>query len=190
MAPLGPGGSPGTTAAGRLHAVPRALREVRPLVWAVLGLTVLAAALRFATLGSQSYWFDEAQSAHEFSLSFGGMWSFMVSHESNPPLYFVLGWLWAKPFGTSPVGLRFISALAGTGLIPVLYLAGRQLISERAGLVAAALAAVNPFMIWYSQEAREYMLLTLVCGLSVLFFSRFLLRRSTPQLSWSPVFSG
>ena len=35
---------------------------------------------------------------------------------------------------------------------------------RRAGLVAAAFAAVNPFMIWYSQEAREYMLLVVLCS--------------------------
>ena len=53
-------------------------------------------------------------------------------------------------------------------MIPLLYLCGRELVSRRAGLVAAALAAVNPFMIWYSQEAREYMLLMALCAASLL----------------------
>jgi len=150
---------------------------------------VVAAGLRFATLGAQSYWFDEAQAAHELGLSFGGMVSSMISHESNPPLYFVLAWLWAHVFGTGAVGLRAFSALAGTALIPVIYLSGRELISQRAGLVAAALAAVNPFLIWYSQEAREYMLLALLLGLSLLFFARFINRRGPRQLAWWAVFS-
>ena len=38
--------------------------------------------------------------------------------------------------------------------------------------MAAAFAAVNPFMIWYSQEAREYMLLVALCAASLLFFAR------------------
>ena len=70
-------------------------------------------------------------------------------------------------FGAGEAGLRSLSALAGTAVIPITYLCGRELVSRRAGLVAAALAAVSPFMIWYSQEAREYMLLAALCGVSL-----------------------
>jgi 4-amino-4-deoxy-L-arabinose transferase-like glycosyltransferase len=128
--------------------------------------------LRFATLGAQSYWFDEAQAAHELSLSFGSMLSSMVAHETNPPLYFVLGWLWVHVFGSGPVALRSLSALAGTAVVALAYLCGRELVSRRAGLVAAALAALSPFMIWYSQEAREYMLVAAFSGASLLYFAR------------------
>ena len=140
--------------------------------WLLAGLTGLGAVLRFATLGAQSYWFDEAQAAHELHLSFGSMVSQMILHETNPPLYFVLGWLWARVFGTGEVGLRSLSALIGTAVIPIAYFCGRELVSRRAGLVAAAFAALSPFLIWYSQEAREYMLLTAMCGLSLLYFAR------------------
>jgi mannosyltransferase len=153
------------------------------------GLLVAGAALRFATLGHQSYWFDEAQAAHELSLPFGAMFSSMVSHESNPPLYFVLGWLWAKVFGAGAVGLRSLSAVAGTAVIGIAYLCARELVSERAGLVAAALATVSPFLIWYSQEAREYMLLAAFCGASLLFFARALRAGSVRNLAWWAVFS-
>jgi len=152
----------------------RALRVASGSVeaWLLAGVTGVGAWLRFATLGAQSYWFDEAQAAHELHLSFGSMLSSMVLHETNPPLYFVLGWLWARVFGTGEVGLRSLSALVGTALIPIAYLCGRELVSRRAGLVAAALTALSPFMIWYSQEAREYMLLALLSGLSLLYFAR------------------
>src|SRR2546421_10380636 len=158
-------------------------------LWVVAGLTVLAASLRFATLGAQSYWFDEAQAAHELHLSFGSMLSSMTAHETNPPLYFLLGWVWAKVFGTSEVGLRSLSALAGTAVVPITFLCGRELVSARAGIVAAALAAVNPFMIWYSQEAREYMLLALLCGASLLCFARAQREPSPRNLAWWAVFS-
>jgi len=152
----------------------RALRVASTSVeaWLLAGVVLVGAWLRFATLGSQSYWFDEAQAAHELHLSFGSMLNSMVVHETNPPLYFVLGWLWARVFGTGEVGLRSLSALAGTAVIPIAYLCGRELVSRRAGLMAAALAALSPFMIWYSQEAREYMLLALLCGASLLYFAR------------------
>jgi hypothetical protein len=42
------------------------------------------------------------------------------------------------------------------------------------GLVAAALAALNPVLVWYSQEARVYSLLVLVSGVSFLLFVKLL----------------
>ncbi len=152
----------------------RAVRvaSVSTETWLLGGLVVLGAVLRFATLGAQSYWFDEAQAAHELQLSLGSMLSFMVSVETAPPLYFVLGWVWVHIFGAGEVALRSLSALAGTALIPLAYLCGREFVSRRAGLLAAAFVAVNPFMVWYSQEAREYMLVAAFCGASLLFFAR------------------
>jgi mannosyltransferase len=170
----------------------RALRVASTSVeaWLLAGLTGLGAWLRFASLGAQSYWFDEAQAAHELHLSFGSMVSSMILHETNPPLYFVTGWLWARVFGTGEVGLRSLSALIGTAVIPIAYMCGRELVSRRAGLVAAALAAVSPFLIWYSQEAREYMLLTALSGASLLYFARAWRDPSTRNIALWGVFSG
>jgi uncharacterized membrane protein len=150
---------------------------------------VLGALLRFATLGAQSYWFDEAQAAHELHLSLGSMLSSMVAVETAPPLYFVLGWIWAHLFGVGEVALRSFSALAGTALIPLAYLCGRELVSRRAGLLVAAFVAVNPFMIWYSQEAREYMLVAALCAASLLFFVRARRDPSGRNITWWGLFS-
>ncbi len=155
----------------------------------LVGLTVLAAALRFATLRNQSYWFDEAQAAHEMQLSFGGLMHTIGAQETSPPLYFVVAWLWAKVFGTGEAGLRSLSALAGTAMVPLAYLSGRELVSKRAGMLAAALATLSPFLIWYSQEAREYMLLGALSGGSFLFFARSLRDPSTRNVVWWAVFS-
>ncbi len=157
--------------------------------WLVAGVVGVGAALRFATLGSQSYWFDEAQAAHELHLSLGSMLSSMVVHETNPPLYFVLGWVWAHVFGNGAFGLRSLSALAGTAVVLLAYLCGRELVSRRAGLVAAMLAAVSPFMIWYSQEAREYMLLAALCAASLLYFGRTLREPTARNIAWWGVLS-
>jgi 4-amino-4-deoxy-L-arabinose transferase-like glycosyltransferase len=169
----------------------RTLRAQRtaPDWWIVAALVALGAVLRFATLASQSYWFDEAQAAHELSLSFGGMVHALLTNETNPPLYFVLGWVWARVLGTGEAGLRSLSALAGCAVIVLAYLCGRELVSRRAGLVAAALAALSPFMIWYSQEAREYMLLAAMCGASLLCFARALGDPSPRRLAWWAGFS-
>jgi len=152
--------------------------------WLLIGITIVAAALRFATISSQSYWLDESQAAHEMQLSFGAMLGAWSTYEWNPPLYAVLLWPWAKVFGTGAIALRTLSALLGTAFIPLMYLCTRELVSRRAGIVAAMLAAVNPFMIWYSQEAREYMLLMVLCAGSVLFFARAWRSRSRRELLW------
>ncbi len=176
-APLAP-----TDSAARTTSIPAE-------IWILAAITALAALLRFAMLGSQSYWVDEAQAAHELHLSFGAMLSAIGSGEPNPPLFFVVGWVWAKIFGTSEVGLRSLSAVLGCAVIPITYLCGRELVSKRAGLAAALLAAVSPFMIWYSQEAREYMLLAALSGLSLLYFARCRRAGSRRNLVWWAVFS-
>jgi mannosyltransferase len=158
-------------------------------VWLLAAITAVAALLRFAMLGSQSYWVDEAQAANELRMSFGSMLHTIAHGEPNPPLFFVVGWLWAKVFGTSEAGLRSLSAIAGTAVVPIAHLCGRELVSKRAGLVAAALVAVSPFMIWYSQEAREYMLLAAFCGASLLFFARCLRTAGRRELLWWTAFS-
>jgi hypothetical protein len=73
-------------------------------------------------------------------------------------------------FGKGEVGLRSLSAVLGTATIPVVYAAARSLSSRPAALVAAAVTAANPMLIWYSQEARNYALLIFLAALSFLFF--------------------
>jgi 4-amino-4-deoxy-L-arabinose transferase-like glycosyltransferase len=145
------------------------------VLWALAGLTALGVAVRFASLGLQSYHHDEVITAMRvIPGSFEDMLHRVKTSESNPPLYYVLAWGWAKAFGTEEFGLRSLSALFGAATVPVGYLIGRQLASRRAGLVLAALVAVNPMLIWYSQEARSYALLVFFCSLSLLFFVRAL----------------
>jgi mannosyltransferase len=143
---------------------------------ALLGaIVVLGAALRFSTLGVQSYHHDEIITvARVLPGSFLHMLRRVKESESNPPLYYVAAWVWSKLFGTGEVGLRSLSALLGTATIPVAFLAGREALGERTGLVAAALAAVNPMLIWYSQEARSYAMLVFFAALSLYFFLRVL----------------
>jgi mannosyltransferase len=148
----------------------------------VIALTVLAAALRFATLDVQSVWLDESATIILVRRGLGGMLSHLSSSESAPPLYYVLVWGWTKLFGAGPLGFRSFSALAGTLTVPLLYLAGRR-VSTRAGLWAAALAVVNPAMFYYSQEARAYALLILFCAAALVLWQRAL-EQPTPRRLW------
>jgi mannosyltransferase len=132
--------------------------------WPLLGLCVAGAAIRFATLGEQSFWLDEAVTGRLMRLGFGSMLRAIPRSESTPPLYYVVAWLWTRVFGVSEVGLRSLSALLGTVTIPLLYAAGSRLFDRRTGLVAATLGTFAPLLIWYSQEARSYALLVALCA--------------------------
>src|SRR4249919_382925 len=159
--------------------------------WIVAGLTAGAAALRFATLGLQSYHHDEVVTASRVLR--GSFWHAMDAvgfSESAPPLYYALAWVWTQVTGTGEVGLRSFSALAGVATVPVAYLIGRELrlraecaidhpmggsidrLAQRTGIMAAALVAVNPMLLWYSQEGRAYALLVLLTSLSLLYLVR------------------
>ncbi len=155
------------------------------VLWGLAGLTLLGLAVRFASLGLQSYHHDEVITAMRvIPGSFGDMLHSVKASESNPPLYYTLAWGWAKAFGTDEFGLRSLTALFGAATVPVGYLIGRQLASRRAGLVLAALIAVNPMLIWYSQEARSYALLVFFGALALLFFVRALNSRRGADLAF------
>src|SRR5262249_21522972 len=58
------------------------------------------------------------------------------------------------------------------------------------GLMSAALVAVNPMLLWYSQEARAYGLLVLFGALSLLWCIRAARSGSRRDFVWWGVFSG
>ncbi len=190
-----------------LQALRGAIRSRSRAFWIVAALTALAAALRFATLGVQSYHHDEIVTASRVLRD--GFWHAMDAvgfSESAPPLYYALAWVWTQVTGTGEFGLRSFSAAAGVATVPVAYLIGAELHTRRTALIAAALVAVNPMLVWYSQEARAYALLILLTSLSLLHFLRslpangdvpqlrghgwYLSCGTSPSVVWWGVFSG
>ncbi len=169
-----------------LEALSELVRSRSRTFWIVAGLTVAAAVLRFATLGVQSYHHDEIVTASRILRD--GFWHAMDAvgfSESAPPLYYAVAWFWTQVTGTGEVGLRSVSAVAGVATVPVAYLLGAELSSRRAGILAAALVAVNPMLLWYSQEARGYSLFILLTAISLLYFVRTLDRgRRRDSIGW------
>jgi mannosyltransferase len=169
-----------------LESIAALVRARSRTFWIVAGLTVLAGVLRFATLGVQSYHHDEIVTASRILRD--GFWHAMDAvgfSESAPPLYYAVAWAWTQLTGTGEFGLRTVSALAGVATVPVAYLLGAELNSRRAGIVAAALVAVNPMLLWYSQEARAYALFALLTALSLLYFARALEQgRRRDSIAW------
>ncbi|HEX2085223.1 MAG TPA: glycosyltransferase family 39 protein, partial [Solirubrobacteraceae bacterium] len=154
---------------------------------ALAGIVAAAAALRFAGLGDQSYWYDEAVTVTVLDGSLGDVLSRLPDTESTPPLYYLLAWAWSQVAGLSEAGLRSLSAVAGAAAVPVAYLAARDAAGRpqgaQAGLVAAGVVAANPMLVWYSQEARAYSLVALLGALSALAVVRALDRPAAGRLA-------
>ncbi len=140
-------------------------------VVAVVGLTVLAALLRFWRLGHQGFWFDEGNTALLVQFSPGKMLGLIPQSESTPPLYYCVAWVWSRVFGHTEVGLRSLSAVLGVATVPLAYAAGAKLVSRQAGLIACAVTAFNPLLIWYSQEARSYAMLVFLSSAALVAFA-------------------
>jgi mannosyltransferase len=152
-----------------------------PRWWPPAALTLLAAALRLSTLDLQSFWYDEAFTpVHVLHPSLWATLRSVVHTENTPPLWYLLAWADSRVLGTGELALRLPSALAGIATVLVAWAIGRELAGRRTAIVCAALVAVNPLFVWYSQEARAYALFVLMGALAMLCFLR-LQREPTPQ---------
>jgi hypothetical protein len=76
----------------------------------------------------------------------------------NGPLYFFLLRGWIALTGHSETALRYFSAWFGVLGAALTYAVGHRLLGRVAGTFAALLAAVSPYLTWYSQEVKMYTL--------------------------------
>lgn len=138
---------------------------------ALLGL---ALALRLPGLGAQSLWLDEDTTRMIVARPFGEAMRHVMIWESTPPLYYAAAWVATHAAGSGDAVLRSVSLLAGVAFVGVAYAYGRRLAGRGCGLALAALSAVHPWLVWYSQEARSYALAALLGALAWLAFLRVL----------------
>jgi uncharacterized membrane protein len=127
----------------------------KPAALLLLILTV-GALLRLHALGAESLYFDEAYSvwAARHSVS----WLFALSTQRIfPPLYYLLLHFWLL-LGESEFAVRSLSVVLGLVSIVAIYALAKQLFDTRVGLLSAWLLAISPLHLWFSQEARMYML--------------------------------
>ena len=140
---------------------------------ALLVIVLAGAAVRLYGLGTESLWTDELITL-EFIRRYSTVELFVEIPLSQPhlPLYYVLLDLWVGAFGTSATALRALSALFSILAIPLLYLVGRDLFDETAGLVAALVFALTRFHVYHAQEVRMYSLVALLTAASLWLFVR------------------
>jgi mannosyltransferase len=91
--------------------------------------------------------------------SLGRVLSLVYSRqETTPPLYFILAWATKGWLGNTVQSIRLVSLVTGIASIPLTFLLGLWTVGRRAALVAATCMACSPYMIYFSTEARTYML--------------------------------
>jgi mannosyltransferase len=141
-----------------------------PRVW-MIAILLLAWGLRLFHLGAMSVWWDESLSYDRAQHDLAGILSNTIqiqnvtTRDLHPPLYFVLLHFFVVAFGIGEFALRTLSTFANV-LTVALMLPMVQLIAQvarirdapRIAVLAALFAALSPFYVWYSQEARPYAL--------------------------------
>src|SRR5438270_126482 len=105
----------------------------------------------------------------------GNLIGSLSTGEPHPPLYPLVLAGWLRLLGRSEFVARLPSAFAGIASVAVgaalargLAPAGNQPAANRAAVIAGLLVALNPFQIWYSEEARMYAQVSFFAGLSTL----------------------
>jgi mannosyltransferase len=122
---------------------------------AILAILLLSFIIRLAGLNAQSIWRDEADSLR-FAGSPALLTQMLTEPGHNGPLYYVLLRGWLGLVGPGLTAARLFSALWGTLTVALVYAVGRRLFTVSVAALAALLAGVSPYLVWYSQEARMY----------------------------------
>jgi len=150
-----------------LFSIPNSSRKPVSQWAALLVILLCAFALRVYCLGIPSLHGDEAFAAQFADQPLGELIASLGRYEPHPPFYYVFLALWMRLAGAGEFALRFLSVWWGMLLVPWAYDLGKRLGNKKLGGATAVLAAVNPFLIWHSQEARMYVVLATLAMASV-----------------------
>lgn len=140
--------------------------------WAIVAaILLIALVFRLPGLATRSLWIDELFTQWFAARSFAELWTDVPRFETHPPFYYSILKLWTRLFGDTELGLRSLSVLLSLATILLVALSGRLLDAggkgRAAGVVGAALLAVNYASIREAQNARPYALQGLVCTVAI-----------------------
>ncbi len=153
--------------------------------WFVVACILLAFTRLVFDLDAKPMWWDESLSLQRSEQAWGdllrgklALWDGEMERltwDQHPFAYYVLLGLLLRLAGDSVFVLRFLSLLCATLLVPAVYgfarfLEAKSLVPRHTGYWATGLAALNPFVLWYGQEARPYALWMLASLAAFWFF--------------------
>lgn len=139
--------------------------------WALLFvLAIFAIGLRWFHLDYQSLWVDEIASMNgaDPELSIASVLQYSVMDQ--PPSFFLLLHGWLKIFPFTDISGRWLAAILGLAGIFMIYFLGKELRSDRVGLIASSITTFSFIHIYFSQEVRFYTLVFFAATGSFLFF--------------------
>jgi 4-amino-4-deoxy-L-arabinose transferase-like glycosyltransferase len=128
-------------------------------------LLFLALGLRILGLSWQPLWWDEGYSMYVSPMPIGAM-IVETAEDIHPPLYYMLLHCWEGLVGITPTSIRLFSVFLGVVTVLLIFQMGKHIGGYRLAWVAGLIAAVNPFLVYYSQEVRMYALATFLGLLS------------------------
>ncbi len=97
-----------------------------------------------------------------------------VDADVHFPLYQLFLAIWIKIFGNGDIMIRLFSVLAGVLNVVAAYFAGKEIKDNKTGNIFAFLTAINATLIFYSQEVKFYIFLSLFATLSIFFLARLI----------------
>lgn len=153
--------------------------------WLII-ILLLASFLRLYQLDFQDLWLDEMHTMIEScpELTFDEFKYIVYFREGMGYFYFFIVRVMQQVFGISSYVVRFFSAFIGVLAVYSIYKLGKSLYNKNAGLFAAAFLSVNAFIIFYSQEARPYMLLVFAVIFSFIRLVDFIRKPNLKNALW------
>ena len=145
-------------------------REKISFLVALAAILVAGFGARLAGIEVLSLWVDEGFTWEVARQGPRAILVALATYDNHPPLHYLLLWAWMSLAGSSELALRFLSVACGIATVALVGWIGRRLFGPIAGLVAAAILALSPFHVWYSQEARSYALLALLASAAMATF--------------------
>jgi len=157
----------------------------------LFAIIILGICLRLFVL-NQSFWLDVAigalvvreQNITQIATQF-------PKGDNHPPLYYLGLEVWSNLFGYSEVALRSLSVLFGILTIYYVFLIAKRIAGKNNvlyPLLSAILIASSPFHIYYSQEARMYVMAGFFASTAVYYFLLTLdskIKKSYPWIFFS-----
>jgi mannosyltransferase len=136
---------------------------------AALVVALLSAAAATAVvlrhLGTKPLWRDEAISLSVASRPVARILLVLPRHDANAGLYYLVLHAWLR-IGHSPAWARGFSAACLIATAAIAAWAASRWKGWEIGLACGLLVAVNPFLVYYGQEARPYSLAVLLATIS------------------------
>lgn len=141
--------------------------------WPIFAIAALALVLRVMFLEQRCIWLDELESTETSSSSFERIVFRSFGPFPIARFYFIALRAWRMIIDTE-AWMRMFSAFTGVGLVVTGYALSMRLFNRGAAILTAFMLATSPFLVYYSQEIRMYMLVTLLGVLSTYCFVRVL----------------